>query len=190
MWICCSCRKTISGTARSPPGRLREPLAAAATADAVLVAGDDLTVARVSRAAGVPRAFRLIRHPGTARWAAADQRGPVPEGTRVFAVAAIARPERFFRDAAAAGFDVCGAMAFRDHHHFTESDLGRIRRASAEAHAEVILTTEKDAVRIAGRLVGDPPLAILPLVVAVAPPLFYDWLASRIAEARRHPMPA
>ena len=50
----------------------------------------------------------------------------MPGGDPVFAIAGIARPERFFADLTAAGWRVAGTMVFRDHHWFTARDVERI----------------------------------------------------------------
>jgi tetraacyldisaccharide 4'-kinase len=47
---------------------------------------------------------------------------------------------------------------FKDHHAFTQEDVDRINRASSEAGADAILTTEKDAIRLAGLRFGDIPI--------------------------------
>ena len=50
----------------------------------------------------------------------------VPSGSRVFVVSGIARPERFSADIAAAGWDIVGELAFRDHQWLGEGDAGRL----------------------------------------------------------------
>ena len=74
-------------------------------------------------------------------------------GERVLAVAGIAEPARFADALAAAGFDVAGMLAFADHHRFTASDVRRIAERASALGARLVLTTEKDAVRLAPRLV-------------------------------------
>ena len=41
-------------------------------------------------------------------------------------------------------------MVFRDHHWFSHRDLAAIGRAAADARADLIVTTEKDAARLDG----------------------------------------
>ena len=60
----------------------------------------------------------------------------VPTDEPVFAVAGIARPERFFADLASAGWRVAGTMAFRDHHMFTDRDVARVAAAARAAGAD------------------------------------------------------
>lgn len=166
-----------------PAGRLRERLTAAASADAALVtAGYDSAAERIARGCGIARAFRVTRAIGAPRQlTGARDTVVVPPASRVFVVAAIARPDRFVADIAAAGWEISGVLSFRDHHRFAARDL---RRIDAEARAKgsaVVLTTEKDAVRLAACPLGDLPIASVPLVVGVEPADgFRDWLLDRI----------
>jgi tetraacyldisaccharide 4'-kinase len=100
----------------------------------------------------------------------------------VFAVAGIARPERFFSDISSAGWRVAGTLAFRDHHRFDAHDLDRIREEAASARAAIVLTTEKDRVRLAACDLRGIPLAAVPLTIAIDPAdAFASWLMGRIA---------
>jgi tetraacyldisaccharide 4'-kinase len=105
----------------------------------------------------------------------------------VFVVSGIARPDRFVADIASAGWDLAGVMEFRDHHRFSERDVARIREAARAAASAIVLTTEKDAVRLTACDLGDLPIAAVPLVVGVEPAdAFRDWLLARLAA---HPAP-
>jgi tetraacyldisaccharide-1-P 4'-kinase len=63
-----------------------------------------------------------------------------------------------------------------------------VRRISAEAKATgsmIVLTTEKDAIRLEARDLGELPIAAVPLVVGVEPAdAFQSWLTERLAAAR------
>jgi len=166
-----------------PGGRLREPLTAAAAADAALVpAGYSTAVDRVARTAGIRTAFQMTRTLGSPRTIASPSESVVvPSQSRVFAMAAIARPERFFSDVSGAGWDLVDSMSFRDHHRFTPSDIKRITDAARTAAAAIILTTEKDGVRLEACDLGRLPFATVPLVVGIEPAdKFRDWLLDRI----------
>ena len=164
-----------------PGGRLREPLAAARHAAALLVAGGgpgDGAEAAAALArfgfAGVGFACPLV----AGRPLAADG-APLPAGTRALAVAGIARPERFFRAAAAAGLELVGSLAFPDHHSYPPASLAAIERRARAGGATVVLVTEKDVAKLAGRLAL--PLARLP-VDARPEPDFLAWLDARLGE--------
>jgi tetraacyldisaccharide 4'-kinase len=166
-----------------PAGRLREPLAAAASADALLVtAGYPAAVERIARAVGPTTAFGITRVLGAPRRVAPPRDSVVvPTESRVFALAGIARPTRFFSDIESAGWRVVGTLAFRDHHRYSQRDIRRIARAAKASAAAIVLTTEKDAVRLAACDLGDLPIASVPLHVTIDPAdPFRDWLLARI----------
>jgi tetraacyldisaccharide 4'-kinase len=162
-----------------PSGRLRESLATARRADAVLVPGTEEDVAVVAATLHIEQAFRvvprfgepLLVHPNGATVHASA-------GKRAIAVAAIARPQRFFATLRSQGWDVVREFAFRDHHWFTPADLDRVRRAAREEHADIILTTAKDAVRIEAQ---DGHWAYLPMDVSIEPAAaFSSWLEQQL----------
>ena len=172
-----------------PAGALREPLVALRHAHAVLVAGSDEDAAVVSaqlpRVAGgfswpeMPEFFRVrIRYDALRPVNPGDAR--VEGGRRVIAVAGIARPERFFAALRAQDFEIAREMVFRDHHWFTDRDVQTIARAAAAAGADCVVTTEKDATRLAL-----PGLCYLPMRVMIEPEdRFGDWLMRRLGVAR------
>ena len=170
-----------------PAGRLREGLGAAVAADAALVAaGYDAAAERIGRALRLSTVFRVTRTIGAPRRIAGSHDSVVvPTDSRIFVVSAIARPARFASDIASAGWTIAGTMAFRDHHRFTARDVRRIAAAARDASSAIVLTTEKDAVRLAACDLGDLPIASVPLVVGVEPQdQFRGWLLSRLAVSR------
>lgn len=170
-----------------PSGRLRERLSAASVADAALVtASYDTAAERIGRALGVPIVFRVTRAIGAPRMAAGNRDSVVvPPGSHVFLVTGIARPERFVADITAAGWEVVGTMSFRDHHPFDRGDVRRIAAAAKTVASAIILTTEKDGVRLADLDLGDLPIATVPLVTGVEPSdRFLDWLLERLRRRR------
>ncbi|HTK28388.1 MAG TPA: tetraacyldisaccharide 4'-kinase [Vicinamibacterales bacterium] len=167
-----------------PAGHLREPLEAGAAADAVLVPAGYATAAeRIGRALGVEPAFRVTHALGVPRAIAGDRETVVvPAGARVFAAAGIARPERFVSDLISVGWEVVGTMLFRDHHQFTNADVGRIAAAARAARTAIVLTTEKDAIRFEACDLAGLPIAAVPLVTSIEPAAaFRAWLLARLA---------
>ena len=153
-----------------PYGRLREPLSSAASADAVLVdAGYQDAAERIGRALHVRNAYQVTRSLLPPRIVGTGDTVVVPNESRVFAFAGIARPERFFSDLTSAGWNVVGTKAFRDHYRFGASDLSRIAAAAKKARAAIVLTTGKDAVRLPSAAAMTMPLASVPLVSTVEP---------------------
>jgi tetraacyldisaccharide 4'-kinase len=152
-----------------PAGRLREPLDAIRAADAVVApAGDELEPElRRLGAGGVM--FRMSRTLGEPRlvypWGA-----PCAEhADAVAAFAGIARPDSFFLELERAGWQVACRTGFRDHYRYSQPDLQRLESDAEAAGAALLLTTEKDAVRLEHLRPGSRPLAWVPMEVAIEP---------------------
>ncbi len=77
-------------------------------------------------------------------------------GRRVLLLAGIARPAGFRRTLAAMGAEVGGEVIFADHHRFIAADLDGALRAADASRCELVVTTEKDAVRLPSAAAGDP----------------------------------
>jgi tetraacyldisaccharide 4'-kinase len=82
-------------------------------------------------------------------------------GQRLHAVAGIGDPQRFFSHLRTLGLDFV-AHPFADHHCYQREDL--------IYYGDAILTTEKDAVKLA-RLEAPLPIWVLPVTAEVAPDL-------------------
>jgi tetraacyldisaccharide 4'-kinase len=158
-----------------PAGRLREPISAARRAHALLTAETDpVVIERLRDRLAVQPIFAVSRTLGTPH----GLHGEVLPNTPVFAVAGVARPQRFFDDLAAAGWQVAGTMTFPDHHPFSLSDMSRVFEAARQAGAASVFTTEKDAIRMEPYQPGTRPIAAVPLNVTIESS-FIDWLFSR-----------
>ena len=161
-----------------PFGRLREGLDAARSADAVLVSGTREVAGRVAATLDVPHWFSVSHRFGPLRPLCDGELAPEPgSGARVVAVAGIARPERFFRVLREQGWDVVLERPFPDHHWFTARDLASINNDAQAVHARVVVTTEKDAVRVGEQAWW----AALPMEVVIEPEdQFASWLRGRL----------
>ena len=119
-----------------PAGPLREPVPQGlARADAVILMGDG--------APTVPD----FRGPILRAWLHASESGSL-RGERVLAFAGIGRPEKFFRTLRRIGADVVGTRSFPDHHRYSARELARLRE-EADRKSALLVTTEKDYVRLA-----------------------------------------
>jgi tetraacyldisaccharide 4'-kinase len=168
-----------------PSGRLREPVGAARHADALLIADPAADLAALADRLGVPDVFRLLREsaPAMEETAAAGPT-PLPPGSRVVVVSGIARPERFEAEAREAGCEVVAAVTFGDHHPFTRADVGRLAETVAAHPDSVVLTTEKDLMRLLPLRPWPFRVAVRPMHVRVEPDGFGPWLLARIAAWR------
>jgi tetraacyldisaccharide 4'-kinase len=70
------------------------------------------------------------------------------QGKRVFAFAGIAQPDSFRQTIESLGGIIAGFRAFPDHHGYNSQDLGRIENEAGLARADILLTTEKDLVKL------------------------------------------
>jgi tetraacyldisaccharide 4'-kinase len=149
-----------------PAGRLRERPSAEGRAHLVLLtrleAASRAEIDALERRLGAGRTFRVERR--ALGWRTMAGAAASPPG-RAFLLAGIARPERFAADAAAAGVDVVGSAFFPDHHRFDASEVKDVACRARAAHAEAILTTAKDAVRLEALPPDDLGLAVLMLDV-------------------------
>ena len=168
-----------------PSGRLREPLASMSRAHAAILTGaseidgQGAALAEALRPHGFKGpGFASRTVPGQARFADGS---PVPTGTRVFLVTAIARPEGFTQTVRGLGFEIAGELRFPDHHGYPLASLEKIAEGFRTSGAVGVLTTTKDRVKLHGRL--EIPLAQLP-VRAEPEPAFWTWLAGEVGRIR------
>jgi tetraacyldisaccharide 4'-kinase len=140
-----------------PAGPLRETVAAcAARAGAAVLIGPDRTGARALLPPTLPVLCATLR--------------PAPgidalRGLRVLAFAGIGHPDKFFAMLAHAGVVLAATEAFGDHHHYSETEVGRLIRRAASLDA-VPVTTPKDHVRLGAEQAG--------LVTAIGVSLAWD----------------
>ncbi len=147
-----------------PAGRLREPLAAARRASAVILTrADDGPVchAVMARLGAILQTWRPIRVrfvPGAVQNLRTEGREAASwlAGRSAVAFSGIANPGSFRRALDSVGARVVGEIGFSDHHWYDEADLDRIRALVQRTGAEVALTTEKDAVKLTSLLATHP----------------------------------
>jgi tetraacyldisaccharide 4'-kinase len=95
-------------------------------------------------------------------------------GRRVLLLAGIARPGGFRRTLAGLGAEVAAEALFPDHHRFAPADVEGALRAADAARCDLVVTTEKDAVRLPPGAAADPRLRALRIeaeILAGAAPL-------------------
>ena len=174
-----------------PMGRLREPIDAAARAHFLVVsdatagaASSEAWTLGISQFCGSSRSLsepiRLKADTTGTGWCPASA-GLTRDGIKVMAVAGIANPQRFFDALKAAGWNVVHTIAFKDHHRYTATDVAAIAAKMKSANADVVFTTDKDAVRLESlslpfdacrvplKVEFDPAGALMASVLAVLP---------------------
>ncbi|MBI2835539.1 MAG: tetraacyldisaccharide 4'-kinase [Acidobacteria bacterium] len=175
-----------------PRGRLRESIGAAGYADAVIAVDHSADeAAQLAAVLRVTRSFigstshdsvRLVEPFGEAVKPA--------EGARTIAVAGIARPARFYEDLERAGWTVAARLTFPDHHAFSAADVRAVGARAAGEGIDLVITTEKDLMRLLPHRPFRFRLGWLPHAVSIEPSLeFAEWLTMRIAGARTGVVP-
>ncbi len=171
-------RRPLGNGRLFPMGPLREPPSALRRAGAVMLTRCDRAK---DLGLGAAERLRRILHPripilrsshaprlvavvprGEARGAMSGSRaerdvsGDWISGRRVFLFSGIGENADFRRTVRGMGGRVAGALAFPDHHDYTDPELRAVIRRATDLGAEAILTTEKDHVRIMGRGIAWP----------------------------------
>ncbi|MBI2821683.1 MAG: tetraacyldisaccharide 4'-kinase [Acidobacteria bacterium] len=139
-----------------PAGRLREPLHQIGRADAIIVTRADHafdqdwligTLKKYNRSAPLFFAYHEVvgvqEVPG-GPWSDVGQL----RGRSVAMMCAIANPRVFEVDVMHQQIGVRHRLLFPDHHAYRQADVDRALREAEEHRTEVILTTEKDAVKL------------------------------------------
>jgi tetraacyldisaccharide 4'-kinase len=153
-------RRGIGNGRVIPAGPLRAPLEIQISrARALVVVGPPDGVAKVLDTA---RRYGVAVFHGRLE---ADRNSLAALGKRkVLAFAGIGNPDKFFATLAEAGIEVAERSSFPDHHRYTAADAQGLL-ARAQAQNLMLITTEKDHVRLA----GDPALAAVKAHASVLP---------------------
>lgn len=131
-----------------PLGPLREPLSAVERADIVLVNKGEPDDLIQGLTAGIPL-FRVNYRPlhlFCVRHDAVVHHGFL-RGKRVLAFSGLGDNRPFFNLLRTLGATVVREVEFEDHHRYTTAD---IQRLSSQAKSDLMVTTEKDAVKLEG----------------------------------------
>ncbi len=135
-----------------PAGLLREPLRALQRAGAILITGEAVPGIREKASSLAPEAeifegrlapSALVNLEGLAIGSLDDLRG-----TGIVAVSGIGNPDGFLRTLEGLGAKILKNLAFSDHAVYGEVEVARIAAALKETGAELVVATEKDAVKL------------------------------------------
>jgi tetraacyldisaccharide 4'-kinase len=147
-----------------PAGNLREPLAAIAEADVVVLREEEAAslrsvVAGLSGEKSAP-AIWVIR-----RSLSLGEAGEVALPTRPLAFCGIARPESFTKMLAAQGYEPMDTVIFPDHYAYDDGAVHQLIARARQVEANGFVTTEKDAVKLTP-ILQDYLETVGPVVVA------------------------
>lgn len=156
-----------------PAGRLREPKSALRRAGIIVITRTKHAPAIegvVRRYTGAPIFYATITLDSLASTRRVDHvltpSDSLPDdarhSTKFFAFCAIGNPSAFFENLREWGVPIVGSKTFRDHHHFTATDLHAIEQEASTAGATALICTEKDLINL-----GTHDFQKLPLYCAV-----------------------
>ena len=164
--VCIDATDPFGGGKLLPAGRLREPLADLSRADIIVItrveqvqdisdlrsqiseiAPDSTVIECRTRLAGA----RLLTSESQRRRdkkTKLELSDPSMPTEPVFAFCGLGNPQNFFALLEKKGVFVAGTRALRDHHNYTQLDVGEIERYARESGAGALITTAKDAVKL------------------------------------------
>jgi len=165
-----------------PAGPLREPPQELRRAHILLRTGDAADMKPLPEAASIP-VFRGVRRPRELVEAGTGRILPLAtlRGRKICAFAGIGSPEAFRQDLTALGAEVVSFRAFPDHYPYNSSDIETLRRVAQSDGASLIVTTEKDGVRLDGFPEFRAMIFLLRIEMEITPAnLFTGLIFSRI----------
>ena len=179
-----------------PRGLLREPPAALADAEAIIIThADEVTPERL---ASLRARLAVLRGPGATMAeamhkpvAAIDEAGlshppTTLAGRKVFAFCGLGSPGHFRESLVRIGAEVVGAAEMGDHAAYREADLAGLAESARRCDAEIMVTTQKDHVRLAG-LAAVEGARIWQLAIEIDVTSGRDELIARIAQGAARP---
>ncbi len=136
-----------------PRGTLREPPSHLARASVIFITKSDgntaalrQRIATLNSTAGI---IECVHHPLYLEDVFTGQRHEIDiiKGRRVASLSGIAQPESFEQGLVKLGAELVYSKRFADHHRFTQQEILNAINRGKKRQAEIILTTQKDAVR-------------------------------------------
>jgi tetraacyldisaccharide 4'-kinase len=136
-----------------PRGTLREPPSHLARAHTIFITKSDGKTAelreRISKLNSTAAIIECVHHPLYFEDVFSGERKGLEflAGKKVASLSGIAQPESFEQSLVKLGGELVYAKRFADHHRFTQQEILNAINRGKKRQAEIILTTQKDAVR-------------------------------------------
>ena len=173
-----------------PLGTLREPRKQIKRADVVIISHTEMIAAREQSALeGQVKALHpeapvfFSRHvpQGVWKYPQGESR-PLSwlKGKRVLAFCGLGQPESFRHSLKTLEVELVGLKPFRDHQVYQEKDKHRLLEEAASLKAEVLMTTEKDALKLGNWPEGRAELLVLAIGVEIPDRHFWEVLETKI----------
>jgi tetraacyldisaccharide 4'-kinase len=147
------CQQPFGNERLLPRGTLREPPSHLARASTIFITKSDgktaelrKRIAELNPTAGI---IECVHHPLYLEDVFTGQRHDLAliKGRKVASLSGIAQPESFEHNLVASGSELVYSKRFADHHRFTQQEVLNAINRSKKRQAEMIITTQKDAVR-------------------------------------------
>ncbi len=156
-----------------PAGPLREPAAALARADLLVLSGVQPDCAAAATAAAATSATPAgLPWPSGRPWLSVPARLELPGGLRqrpLLAFCGIGLPEKFFAALRREGCRLVGCQAFPDHHPYARSDVERLLTLARSQRNATLVTTAKDWQRLMAVLAPHERAAVVPVELRLDP---------------------
>jgi tetraacyldisaccharide 4'-kinase len=169
-----------------PLGRLREPLSEIRRADLIVVThGEKLdSSGRQAMKADFKAGFPSVpvffsEHRPATLWRYGDKAGfPLDwlQGKRLVAFCGLAAPQSLTASLKQIGADPLHLVEFPDHHFYRDKDKRSLEALGRSLKGEVLVTTEKDALKLGEWKVDDLQVMVLGIEIEIEDPAFGDWL--------------
>lgn len=130
-----------------PAGPLREPPSSLKRADFIIRTGGGSPTAPIYSS---KQEYRALHQAVSVVNGATGRDYPLENlrGSRVCAFAGIASPEAFRQTLSETGAVVVAFLPYPDHHDYSREDIREIQKQAVEEKADMIVTTEKDGVKL------------------------------------------
>jgi len=147
------CQQPFGNERLLPRGTLREPPSHLARASTIFITKSDgntaelrKRIAELNSTAGI---IECVHHPLYLEDVFTGQRHELSaiKGRKVASLSGIAQPESFEHNLVTVGSELVYSKRFADHHRFTQQEVLNAINRSKKRQAEMIITTQKDAVR-------------------------------------------
>ncbi|MFP4081267.1 MAG: tetraacyldisaccharide 4'-kinase [Candidatus Aminicenantes bacterium] len=143
----------------SEKNALREPLSSLERAQVVLIKSmDKSTGKKTARSSLIPSSAFEYRVTCRGLFKLGNQAANIPmakiRGKKVMAFCGIARPQRFYSLLQEQEIHPVSFLKFPDHHPYPQPSLDKIIQTFRRAKADALITTEKDAVKLAPLMAG------------------------------------
>ena len=193
-----------------PRGILREPVSSLGRGDIfILTRSDSVKSALIKeleeftpncpvfKAFHLPYIYRVVKSGDPVLSVKTDKRisecdekydPEIIRGHKVVAFSGIAKNNNFYRTLEDLGCDILDFFKFSDHHFYSDKDLGIILQSAIANKAKMIVTTDKDYVKIADKIDRRIDLVVIGIKVAFEDNSAFDALVhKKIAEYRSQP---